>query len=589
MSVYETGKWDLGDLFSGIEADDFKNALKEVDDRVKEIEGWRGKLDDSTTNAAFRELLGKIEAMETLVMRIYSFVNLMFTADSQDQKIIAMVGRIDALLAEIQNKTVFMSLWWKNLPDGVAADHLAALPEYRYYLAKMRQTKPYTLSESEEKIIAMKNVSGAGAMQNLYSMITNRYTFELEVDGEKKTMTRGEISQYFRDPDPDVRRRAYEELYRVYAKDSAILTQIYQALVRDWDSEGLTIRGYETAMSVRNVENDIPGEVVDLLLAKAQENKGVFQRYFRLKAKLLGLEGMRRSDLYAPSEETNKRYSFDEAVRMVQAAFDGFDPEFKQKAMRVFNDRHIDSEIRAGKRDGAFCWTVCPDLTPYVQVNYQGKLEDVSTLAHELGHAIHSMMAEKQNIFQQHACLPLAETASTFCEMVLSDYLMAHETDKLVRRTLLMTSMDGNYATIQRQAYFALFERDAHALIREGADTDALNELYMKNLQDQFGDSLDVNPEFKGEWAVIPHIFYTPFYVYAYSFGQLLVLSLFKAYKEEGKSFIPRMKQLLATGGSLAPEAVLKNAGFDFRDPAFWQGGFDILSDMVDQIEALSI
>ena len=293
------------------------------------------------------------------------------------------------------------------------------------------------------------------------------------------------------------------------------------------------------------------------------------------------------SDL--PSEETNKRYSFDEAVRMVQAAFDGFDPEFKQKAMRVFNDRHIDSEIRAGKRDGAFCWTVCPDLTPYVQVNYQGKLEDVSTLAHELGHAIHSMMAEKQNIFQQHACLPLAETASTFCEMVLSDYLMANETDKLVRRTLLMTSMDGNYATIQRQAYFALFERDAHALIREGADTDALNELYMKNLQDQFGDSLDVNPEFKGEWAVIPHIFYTPFYVYAYSFGQLLVLSLFKAYKEEGKSFIPRMKQLLATGGSLAPEAVLKNAGFDFRDPAFWQGGFDILSDMVDQIEALSI
>ncbi|AOH42294.1 oligoendopeptidase F [Anaerolineaceae bacterium oral taxon 439] len=588
MSVYETGKWDLGDLFSGIEADDFKNALKEVDDRVKEIEGWRGKLDDSTTNAAFRELLGKIEAMETLVMRIYSFVNLMFTADSQDQKIIAMVGRIDALLAEIQNKTVFMSLWWKNLSDGVAADHLAALPEYRYYLTKMRQTKPYTLSESEEKIIATKNVSGAGAMQNLYSMITNRYTFELEVDGEKKTMTRGEISQYFRDPDPDVRRRAYEELYRVYAKDSAILTQIYQALVRDWDSEGLTIRGYETAMSVRNVENDIPGEVVDLLLAKAQENKGVFQRYFRLKAKLLGLEGMRRSDLYAPSEETKKRYSFDEAVRMVQAAFDGFDPEFKQKAMRVFNDRHIDSEIRAGKRDGAFCWTVCPDLTPYVQVNYQGKLEDVSTLAHELGHAIHSMMAEKQNIFQQHACLPLAETASTFCEMVLSDYLMAHETDKLVRRTLLMTSMDGNYATIQRQAYFALFERDAHALIREGADTDALNELYMKNLQDQFGDSLDVNAEFKGEWTVIPHIFYTPFYVYAYSFGQLLVLSLFKAYKEEGKSFIPRMKQLLATGGSLAPEGVLKKAGFDFRDPAFWQGGFDILSDIVDQIEALS-
>lgn len=588
MSVYELKKWDLSDLYSGLDSADFNAALDELGTRIGELESYREKLTDTTAAAEFGAFLKKYEAANELGQRLVAFVQLQFTADSQNQKVLGMLGKIDALMADFQSRTVFASLWWKNLPDATAEKLLAELSEYRYFLVQLRQTKPYTLSEKEEQIIAMKDVSGSSAMVSLYDLITNRYEFEFEADGEVKKLTRGQLSQYFHDSDPDVRRRSYEELYRVYEKDSAILTQIYQSIVRDWDNEALKIRGYMAPIAVRNLVNDIPDSVVDLLLAKARENKGVFQRYFRLKKKILGLDVMKRSDLYAPAEATTKRYTFDEAVKIVRAAFDGFDPEFTAKAMRVFNDRHIDSEVRSGKRDGAFCWTVCPALTPYVQVNFQGKLGDVSTLAHELGHAVHSMMAEGQNLFHQHACLPLAETASTFCEMVLSDYLLAHENDKLVRRTLLMDFMDGNYATIQRQAYFANFERDAHQLIQNGADTEALNALYMENLRDQFGDSIEINPEFKGEWAVIPHIFHTPFYVYAYAFGQLLVLSLFKAYKTEGESFIPRMKQLLATGGSLAPEEVLKNAGFDFRDPAFWQGGFDILSETIDQIEALS-
>lgn len=588
MSVYELTKWDLSDLFSSLDGEDFTAALVEIEKRVSGLESYREKLTDSTTAAEFLSFLKKYEAMIELGYRLYAFVELQFTADSQNQKVLGMLGKLDALMADIQNRTVFATLWWKNLSDEAAEKLMPDLSEYRYFLIQLRQTKKYTLSEKEEQIIAMKDVSGSSAMVSLYDTITNRYEFEFEVDGEVKKLTRGQLGQYVHDPDPAVRQRSYEELYRVYEKDSAILTQIYQSLVRDWDNEALKIRGYSEPIAVRNLVNDIPDSVVDLLLAKARENKGVFQRYFRLKKKILGLDVMKRSDLYAPAEATTKRYTFDEAVKIVREALDGFDPEFTAKAMRVFNDHHIDSEVRPGKRDGAFCSTVCPALTPYVQVNFQGKLGDVSTLAHELGHAIHSMMAEKQNLFHQHACLPLAETASTFCEMVLSDYMLAHEEDKLVRRTLLMDFMDGNYATIQRQAYFALFERDAHELIQKGADTEALNALYMENLRDQFGDSLEINPEFTAEWAVIPHIFHTPFYVYAYSFGQLLVLSLFKAYKTEGKSFIPRMKQLLATGGSLAPEEVLKNAGFDFRDPAFWQGGFDILSETIDQIEALS-
>jgi oligoendopeptidase F len=237
---------------------------------------------------------------------------------------------------------------------------------------------------------------------------------------------------------------------------------------------------------------------------------------------------------------------------------------------------------------GAFCASTVPELTPWVLLNYQGKADDVSTMAHELGHAIHAMMAGDHTIFTFHSCLPLAETASTFGEMMLIDKILAEETDEDVRRDILFRQVDDNYATIMRQIYFALFERTAHKMVLENASVNELAAAYLENLKEMFGDAVEVTDEFKWEWVSIPHIYGTPFYVYAYAFGQLLVLSLYQQFKVEGDSFKPRYMEILAAGGSKAPAQIISEAGFDFTDPAFWQGGFDAISAMVDELEKIA-
>jgi oligoendopeptidase F len=274
---------------------------------------------------------------------------------------------------------------------------------------------------------------------------------------------------------------------------------------------------------------------------------------------------------------------------MVFDSFQSFDPRFAQMAERVFKADHLDSEVRKGKRGGAFCSTITPDLTPWVLLNYQGKADDVMTMAHELGHAIHSMMAEHHTYYTQNACLPLAETASTFGEMMLVDKLLKEESDEAVRRDVLFRQVEDAYATIQRQAFFALFEKQAHEMVANNAQVDELCEAYAKNLKLQFGDAIEVSDEFKWEWVSIPHIYNFPFYVYAYAFGQLLVLSLYRQFKQEGESFKPRYLKILSTGGSQAPVDLLKAAGIDVHKAAFWQGGFDVVDGLVKQLEALPV
>jgi oligoendopeptidase F len=274
---------------------------------------------------------------------------------------------------------------------------------------------------------------------------------------------------------------------------------------------------------------------------------------------------------------------------MVLDSFEGFDKSVAEMAKRVFDEDHMDSEVRMGKRGGAFCASVVPGMTPYVLMNYQGRPDDVATMAHELGHAIHSMLAEHHTIFTWHASLPMAETASTFGEMMLLDKLMAEESDEEVIRDMLFRQIDDAYATIMRQAFFALFEREAHRMIREGASVQEMSKAYMENLREQFGDAVELSDEFKWEWVSIPHIYHTPFYVYAYAFGQLLVLSLYQQYKEEGESFKPRYLKILKAGGSAAPVRVLTEAGIDIHSAEFWQGGFDVIERLIEQVEAMPV
>ena len=587
-NTYTLKAWSLTDLFPAADSRELKDAFKELESRAAALESKRPLLTDKISQLEFLTLIGELEMLYRLGHRVASFAELLFSMNTQNQAALGLMAQTEQLLSEIQNRTLFFSLWWKDLAEDVAAPLMANAGDYSYWLEEMRHYKPHTLTEAEEKIINTKNVTGVSAFNTLYDSLTNRYVFKVEVDGGMKELTRGELMSLVRSSDPDLRARAYRELYKVYGDDAPILGQMYQTIVRDWRNEEVTLRHHKTPISARNLANDLPDEVIDLLLETCRANTAVFERFFKLKARMLGMEKLRRYDIYAPIAEADKAYDYSKAAAKVLQSFSQFDERFAKLAERVFAEDHLDAEVRKGKRGGAFCATSTPDLTPWVLLNYQGKTDDVATMAHELGHAIHSMLAEHHSLFTQHANLPLAETASTFGEMMLVDQLLAEEPDEKVRRDLLFKQMDDAYATIQRQAFFALFEKQAHQMVIDGASVDEISTAYMENLKIQFGDAVEVADEFKYEWVSIPHIYGVPFYVYAYTFGQLLVLSLYKQFKAEGESFKPRYIQLLAAGGSKAPMKILADAGVDVRKPAFWQGGFDVLREMVDKLEKIS-
>jgi oligoendopeptidase F len=589
MTEYTLSRWSLADLFPGADSAEMKAAIKKLESNVAAFEKQREKLTDAISVDDFKAIITQMEQNTRLAVRIDQFAGLWFSEDTQNQEAQAFQARVDQLMAELSNKTLFFSIWWKALDEPTAAKlQASAGAEFEYWLRQIRNFKPYTLTEAEEKIINLKDVTGAKAMQALYSAITDRYVFKVDVDGESKEFTRGELMKLVYSPNPDHRRDAYQELYRVYANDAPILGQMYQTVTRDWKSENLDLRKFNSAISVRNLSNDISDEVVDTLLGVSEENTRIFQRFFKMKAKLLGMEKLRRYDIYAPVAASTKEFSYNKAVELTLESFGNFDPQLAEISRRIFDAGHVDSEVRKGKRGGAFCSSADPANLPWVLINYTGAARDVSTLAHEFGHAVHAVLAEKHNVFNFHSSLPLAETASTFGEMLLIERLLEEETDPAVRRDILFGQVDDAYATIMRQVGFALFERQAHAMVSQGASVDDLSAAYMANLNNQFGDALEIADEFKYEWVSIPHIFYYPFYVYAYSFGQLLVFSLYQQYKAEGDAFKPRYIQLLSAGGSDSPENILKNAGVDIKDPAFWQGGYDVVANMVDQLEKLA-
>jgi len=585
--TYKQTAWSLNDLFPGLGSPELEAAFQALEKQVADFEKVRPELGAGMDVERFMEIVQLSEQGTRLARKLYEFAELAFAADTQDQAVQTLIARIQQFLAELENRTLFFSLWWKDLADSEAKRFLEAAGDYRYYLEEMRHFKPHTLSEAEEKIINLKNVTGANALTTLYDSLTNRYAFKLEVDGGAKELTRGELMVYVRGSVPDLRAKAYQELYRVFAADSAVLGQIYQALVRDWRNENLTMRHFPSPISARNLGNDVPDEAVETLLEVGRRNAPLFQRYFRLKAKMLKLPRLRRYDLYAPLAKSGKTFAFDRAAEMVLASFAGFHPDFGKLARRVFDENHMDSEVRKGKQSGAFCASALPEMTPWVKLNYQGHADDVATMAHELGHAIHSMLAAHHTTFTFHPSLPLAETASTFGEMMLVDRLLAEEKDKAVRRDMLFRQVDDAYATIMRQTFFALFEKQAHAMVVQNASVDELAAAYLENLKEQFGEAVELGEEFKWEWISIPHIYLTPFYVYAYAFGQLLVLSLYQQFKAEGEAFKPRYVKILAAGGSEAPAKILAEAGIDIRSEKFWQGGFDVISGLVDQLEKL--
>jgi len=588
-NTYTQKRWSLSALFPGHDSPEFNGAMESVEDAVSKFEEIRPKLTADIDQDTFQEIVTELEEITIQIHRLAVFTGLWLTEDTQNQDALALQAKIDQFLVTLQNKIIFFNLWWKELDQKNADRLMKTAGDLQYWLEEMRHFTPHTLSEPEEKVINIKDVTGFSALNTLYSSITNRYVYRVEVDGKEQEMTRGELMVYARHHNPDLRAAIYQELYKVYGDDGPILGQIYQTLARDWANENIDLRGYKNPIAVRNLHNDIPDNAVDALLEVCETNASVFQRYFDLKSRWLKMDQLRRYDIYAPVAKSDKTYSYQESVEMVLNAFQAFDPRIAELAQKILDDDHVDSEIRKGKRSGAFCWSATPGLSPWIQLNFQGTADAVATMAHELGHGIHALLAADHSIFTYHSSLPLAENASTFGEMLLIDRLLSQEDDPAVRRDILFGQVDDSYATIMRQSFFALFEREAHKMIQAGATVDELSDMYLKNLKTQFGKAVELSDEFRWEWVSIPHFYHTPFYVYAYAFGQLLVLSLYQRYKKEGDAFKPGYIKILEAGGSRAPAAILKDSGIDISSKDFWQGGFDVIGGMVKELEDLPI
>ncbi|HMG38962.1 MAG TPA: M3 family oligoendopeptidase [Nitrososphaeraceae archaeon] len=591
-SDIKLGKWDLSDLVDGSSRKEFVQLVDTIKRNVKEFEDSRQLLKPDLNTSTFESLIHKIENILEKLSTVSSFANLRYAADTASNEAAALILQTEQLGSQISNQILFFDLWFKK---ELANDNAQRLIDgisvvYGEYLRHKRLVAKYSLNESEEKIINTLEVTGTSALVKIYDRMTNNfeYTFIKKRGNIKtiKTFTNKEkLLSLVRSSNANEREYAYKALFKTYEKNSGVLGDIYQNLVTQWRDENISIRGFKSPISVRNIYNNIDDSTVEILLSVCKKNATLFHDYFKEKAKLIGVKKLRRYDLYAPITKKNAiKFSFKNAAKLVLDTFYKFDPRFGTYTERLFKEGHIDSEIRKGKTSGAFCYTVSPQRTPYVLLNFDGKMRDVSTMAHEFGHAIHSMFASDKPILVSHAPLPLAETASVFGEMLLDEQIYK-KLNREKKKIFLAEQIDDMYATIMRQAFFTIFEIEAHKYIAEQSVTiDNISDLYINNLKTQFGDSLRISDDFKWEWLYIPHFFHTPFYCYAYSFGNLLVLSLYQQYMEEGKSFVSKYREILSAGGSEKPETLLRNAGFNITEESFWQKGFDLVKTKIDKL-----
>jgi oligoendopeptidase F len=593
------GSWKVDDLIKDPTGNEFQEFLESITMSVRQLENRRKDLHSNISTVEFESFLLSIAEISEKVSIASSYAHLRYAADTSSNEMAALVTKMGLYASNIANRLLFFELWFKKEIDEEVAQRLieSVSPVYREYLEHIRLLAKHTLTEPEEKIITTLEVTGTSALLKIYDRMTSGFEFVMTLKRGKKRVkkiftNKEKMLSLIRSTRSEEREAAYKSLLQVYKKNSGVLGEIYQNRVIEWRNEYITMRRFKSTISVRNIYNKLDDTTVETLLSVCRRNAVIFQDYFKQKAKILGVKKLHRYHLYAPltlKASSQKRFTYGKAIDLVLGTFEDFHPRFREFTEKVLNEQHVDSEIRKAKVGGAFCSSVSPKITPYVLLNFNGKSRDVTTMAHEFGHAIHSMAASDKPIMVWEAPLPLAETASVFAEMLLNDKLSKRIIGK-ESRILLAEQIDDMYATIIRQAYFTLFEIDAHkAIAEQNATIDKVSEIYLSNLKEQFGNSVDVSEDFQWEWLYIPHFYHSPFYCYAYSFGNLLVVSLYQQFKsEEKKSFIPKYFNILSAGDSRKPEHLLKESGIDISKDEFWQQGFDLVAEKIQDLKDMN-
>ncbi len=584
-------RWDLSHLYPAPAEDKLNQDLDQALQGAESFAAkYRGRVADLSP-AELGQALSEYEALQEPAARAGSFAQLQFAADTATPAHGALLQHVQERGTEIRQHLLFFELEWVAAPDEKAAQLLAdpTLSGRRHLLESMRRYRPHVLSEPEERILEEASNTGDRAWGRLFDEILAAARFQVEMPDGTQDLSEEEVLSLLYDPSREHRRVAAEGLTKGLQQHSHVLTFIFNTLVQDKATQD-RLRTYGNPMQSRNLANEIADDAVRALLDACESGYPTVQRYYRLKAKLLGLSELADYDRYAPIGEPQGERSFDDARKVVLDAYGDFSPQMAEVAARFFDEGWIDAELREGKRGGAFSASTVPSAHPYVLLNYTGNLRDVMTVAHELGHGVHQYLARDQGLFEQDTPLTTAETASVFGEMLVFRRLLKEETDPKVRLALLCGKLEDAFATVFRQVVMTRFEETLHAARREEGELPIprINELWMAANQPMLGDAVKLTDDYAWWWLYIPHFVHSPFYCYAYAFGELLVLALVRRFDEEGESFVPRYLELLRSGGSASPPELLQRVGLDITDPGFWQGGLSLLAEMVDEAETLA-
>jgi oligoendopeptidase F len=580
----EEATWDLEPLVDGKgpagvdelldEAQTKATALAENKGHIVEFDG--GRL------AAYMNDLADVY---DLVGRAGSYAGLAFSADMSDEKSGALMQKVQERATEIETTLLFFHLEWAELSDQQVDDLLAfeGLVKARHYLRSARRYRDYLLTEPEEKILSEKSVTGEAAWERLFGELTS--ALEIELDGETVGIEHA-LSQ-LHNPERDIRQRAAEAVTQGLApglKTRAFIfnTLLYEKAVND------RLRGYQHWLQSRNLANEASDDSVEALVSAVRNRYDIPQRWYALKAQMMGVDRIADYDRMASLAQDDEKIEWSDAKSIVQESYASFSGDIADIVQEFYDKSWIDAPASPGKRPGAFCSYTVPSRNPYVLLNYTARRRDVLTLAHELGHGVHSTLARHQGIFHHSTPLTVAETASVFGETVVFDRLLEMEKDPASRLALLAENVEGGIATVFRQTAMNRFEHLVHTARREEGElsVERINEAWAESQVEMLGDSVEITEGYRTWWSYVPHFISTPGYVYAYSYGQLLALAVYKQYQEQGEGFVPSYIEMLAAGGSMPPEELGKIVGCDLTDPEFWNGGLSIVADQLDATEA---
>ncbi len=578
--------WDLEPLLG--ETGSVDSLLAEAAEAAEKFsEKYRGRI-------AYLSASDLAEAMHALaqisdgVGRVGSYVGLKFSVDTTNPEFGAQMANADEKSTEISNTLLFVELEWAAADDAHVEEVLTQ-PELdfcRHHLSAARRYRPHLLSEPEEKILADKAVTGSSAWGRLFSELTS--TIEVDISGETISLEEG-LSR-LQSPERPVRKEA--ALAVTCALEPGLRTRafIFNTLLADKGSDD-RLRHFDNWLASRNLDNEASDESVAALVEAVVSRYDIPQRWYTLKAKLLGLDRISDYDRMALVSDTEETFSWSAAREIVSNAYKSFSPELSDVVERFFNEKWIDAPQRPGKRSGAFCAYTVPDHHPYLLLNWTGRRRDVLTLAHELGHGLHAYLAREQGVFHQNTPLTLAETASVFGETVTFGRLLSETTEPNQRLALLAESLEGQIATVFRQVAMNQFEDSAHTWRREQGEVsvEQFGDLWISSQSDMLGDSVELTEGYRSWWSYIPHFIGTPGYVYAYAYGQLLALSVYRLYEERGTSFVDSYLELLRQGGSKSPQELGRIVGVDLSDPTFWDGGLSIIEEQLNAAEQAAL